>query len=237
MELSSMLEYQELDKEMMKLENELKQSAAAKEYLSSKHALSAAQDQVLKQNRDAGEMVKQMEGLIAEYETLEKELKEAEEAVPDVSDITGADFFIRNLQKLESQLKNLASEISKMSGKIVELNQNYNATMAAGKEAKQKVGASKAPYEAEVEKYRPAATELQQKIAEAEKGCSEEFLTAYKRLRKVKFPVIVPLRDGSCGGCYMTVAGDTIVALNSKPFIECPHCGRILYKAERRTYE
>ena len=233
MELSAMLNYQKLDMQLMKLENELMQSDIAREYAANKKALTLAQDQVVKQNRDAGEMIKQMEGLIAEYDALEKELKEAESAVPDVTDVTGADFFIRNVQKLITQLKNLAGEIGKMSARIVELNQGHAATMAAGKEAKKRLNACKGDYEAEKEKYRPAAAELTQKIAEAEKACSEQFLTVYKRLRKQKkIPVVVPLTGGrNCGGCYMELAGDTIVTLNSQPFIECPSCGRILYKA------
>lgn len=231
MELSAMLEYQKLDRSLMKLENELMQSESAREYATSKHALTVAQDQVLKQSREAGEMIKQMESLIAEYEALEKELNEAESAVPDVSDITGADFFLRNVQKLVARLKTLASDISKLSSKIVELNQGHAATMAAGKEAKRRMNLCKPVYEAEREKYRPAATELQQQIAEAEKACSEEFLTVYKRLRKLKkIPALVPLSGRSCGGCHMELSGDAVVTLNGKSFIECPSCGRILYK-------
>ncbi len=231
MELSVMLEYQNLDNALMRLENELRQSQAAKEYTANKNVLNNAQEQVLKQNRDAGEMTSQMEALIAEYETIEKELKEAESAVPDVDSSMGADFFIRNVQKLIARLKVLASEISKMSSKIVELNQNYTATMTAGKEAKKKLTQCRDAYEAEKSKFMPQATELQQKLQELEKGCSEEFLTVYKRLKKIKkLPVIVPLNGYNCGGCFMEVAGDLIVKLSSQPFVECPSCGRILYK-------
>lgn len=231
MELSVMLEYQNLDNALMRLENELRQSQAAKEYTANKNVLNNAQEQVLKQNRDAGEMTSQMEALIAEYETIEKELKEAESAVPDVDSSMGADFFIRNVQKLIARLKVLASEISKMSSKIVELNQNYTATMTAGKEAKKKLAQCRDAYEAEKSKFMPQATELQQKLQELEKGCSEEFLTVYKRLKKIKkLPVIVPLNGYNCGGCFMEVAGDLIVKLSSQPFVECPSCGRILYK-------
>ena len=132
MELSTMLEYQKLDIALMRLENELRQSQAAKEYTANKTTLTNAQEQVLKQNRDAGEMTTQMESLIAEYDAIEKELKEAEGAVPDVDNAVAADFFVRNVQKLVNRLKVLASEISKMSAKIVELNQSYAATMTAG---------------------------------------------------------------------------------------------------------
>ena len=231
MELSVILEYQELDKRLMKLENELMASEAAKTYASHMHTVKTAQEQVFKQNRDAGEFIKQMEALIAEYEALEKELKESESAIPEVTDVNGADFFIRNVQKLLSRLKVLASEISKMSGRIVELNQNYAATMTAGKDAKKKLAGCRDAYEAEKAKFMPQATEIQQKIQALEKDCSEEFLTVYKRLRKLKkLPVIVPLNGYNCGGCFMEVAGDLLVKLSSQPFVECPSCGRILYK-------
>ncbi len=232
MELSTMLEYQKLDMALMRLENEVRQSQATKLYVSNKAVLTNAQEAVIKQNRDAGEMIQQMQALIAEYESVEKELKEAEDAVSDIEDAEAAEFYFRNVQKLINRLKNLSSEISKTSGKIVELNQNHAAMMNAGKEAKKKHLVYKEAYEAERDKYMPQATALQQQIAEAEKNCSEEFLTVYKRIRKLKkIPVIVPLVDGhSCGGCFMEVAGDALVALGSKPFVECPSCGRILYK-------
>ena len=233
MDLSVMLAYQDLDKQLMKLENSLLQSEAAREYAQNKFTVTNAQEQVGKQNRDAGEMIKQMEALIAEYEGLEKELKEMEDSVPEVTDLNGADFFSRNIQKLINQLKNLSGEISKMSAKIVEMNQAHAATMAAGKEAAKKLNASKTKYDEERGKLMPEATKLKAQIAEVEKNCSEKFLEVYKRLRKQKkLPAIVPLMDGrSCGGCFMELAGDAIVRLNSEPFIECPDCGRILYKA------
>ena len=231
MDLSAMLTYQNIDNEISKIESTLMQTPTAKEYMTSKKAMALAQDQVVKQNAAAGELVKQMEVLIAEYDALEKELKEAESAVPDVDSAMGADFFIRNVQKLIARLKVLASEISKMSSKIVELNQNYASTMAAGKEAKKKLGQCRDAYEAEKSKFMPQATEIQQKMQELEKNCSEEFLTVYKRLKKIKkLPVIVPLNGYNCGGCFMEVAGDLIVKLSSQPFVECPSCGRILYK-------
>ena len=233
MELSVILDYQELDKRLMKLENELMQSEAAKTYAANKHTVKTAQEQVVKQNRDAGEFIKQMETLIAEYDALEKELKESESAIPEVTDVNGADFFIRNMQKLINQLKNLSNEIGKMSARIVELNQSHSASMTAGKEAAKKLNQSKASFEEERAKILPEAQKVQAELAEAEKKCSPKFLEVYNRLRKQKkIPVVVPLMDDgrSCGGCFMELAGDAISRLNTEVFIECPDCGRILYR-------
>ncbi len=232
MELSVILEYQELDKRLMKLENELMASEAAKTYALHMHTVKTAQEQVFKQNTVAGEYVKQMEALIAEYEALDKELNELESAIKEVADVDGADFLIRNMQKLVNQLKNLSIEIGKMSAKIVELNQSHTASMAAGKEAAKKLNQSKGKYEEEKAKITPAAKEIKTELAEVEKKCSPKFLEVYNRLRKQKkVPVVVPLMDGrSCGGCFMELAGDAISRLSSETFIECPDCGRILYK-------
>jgi len=233
MDLSVMLEYQDLDRQLMKLENSLLQSDAAREFSQCKSTVTNAQEQVVRQNRDAGEMIKQMEALIAEYDALQKELAEMESAVPEVTDINGAEFFTRNIQKLINQLKNLSQEISKMSARIVELNQSHAATMATGKEAAKKLSAVKVKYDEERSKLMPEAQRLKSAIGEIEAKCSEKFLEVYKRLRKQKkVPAIVPLQDGrSCGGCFMELAGDAIVKLGSEAFIECPDCGRILYKA------
>ena len=65
MDLSVMLEYQDLDRQLMKLENSLLQSEAAREFAQCKATVTNAQEQVVRQNRDAGEMIKQMEALIA----------------------------------------------------------------------------------------------------------------------------------------------------------------------------
>ena len=233
MELSVILEYQEFDKRLMKLENELMASDAAKAYAQNKHTVKAAQEQVVKQNREAGEYLKQMEALIAEYEALDKELKEAESAIPEVSDVNGADFFIRNMQKLINQLKNLSIEIGKVSQRIVELNQSHTASMAAGKEATKHLKELKSGFDEEVAKLNPQVQEVKAKIAEITKNCTPEFLEVYNRLRKQKkIPVVVPLMDDgrSCGGCFMELAGDAISRLNTKLFIECPDCGRILYR-------
>ncbi|MBP5405235.1 MAG: hypothetical protein J6Y74_04745 [Clostridia bacterium] len=232
MDLSVMLEYQDLDRKLIKLESTLLQSEAAREYAQNKGTVTSAQEQVGKQNREAGEMIKQMDALIAEYEALEKELTEMEGAVPEVTDLNGAEFFSRNIQKLINQLKNLSQEIGKLSSRIVEMNQAHAATMSAGKEAAKKLNASKARYDEEKAKLMPEAKKLQAEIAEIEKKCTPRFLDVYKRLRKSKIPVVVPLQGGrSCGGCFMELAGDAIVRLNGENFIECPDCGRILYKA------
>jgi len=232
MDLTSMLAYQEIDKEMSKLESEFRQTECVREYQTAVRTINSEKEQVLKQNAAAGELVKQMEAMIAEYDALEKELREAEEAMPEVEDVAGAEFFSRNVQKLLQQLKNLSGEIAKLSTKIVELNQAHAASMAAGKTASQKRDAVKAQYNAEVEKVKPAVEELKKRLAEAAKACPPKFVDEYQRLKQSKkVPVLVPITGFNCGGCFMELSGDALAALENNPFVICPNCGRIVYKA------
>lgn len=231
MELSSMLAYQEIDKERSKLESEFMQTECVREYNAAKKTLQNATEQVVAQNAAAGELVKQMQTLIAEYDALEKDLKEAESALPEVEDLDGAEFFSRNVQKLLQQLKTLAGEINKVSTKIVELNQAHAATMAAGKNAKQKVASTKEAYMAEREKVMPAVEALKKKLEEAAKSCSEKFVAEYRRLKQAKkTPVLVPLSGYNCGGCFMELSGDALTVLDNSPYVICPNCGRIVYR-------
>jgi len=232
MELSSMLAYQEIDKAMSKLENEFSQTACVREYQSAVRALSLAKEQVVKQNAAAGELVKQMDALIAEYDALEKELKEAEGAVSEIEDVAGAEFFSRNVQKLLQQLRNLSAEIAKISSKIVELNQQHAASMATGKSASQKKEAVKNDFQQERAKVMPAVEDLKQKLAEAAKACPPKFIEEYQRLKQAKkVPVLVQLSGFNCGGCFMELSGDALATLENNPFVICPNCGRIVYKA------
>ena len=145
--------------------------------------------------------------------------------------VFGAEFFSRNVQKLLQRLKMLASEINKVSTKIVELNQAHAATMAAGKSAKQRCEAVKEAYMAERAKVMPAVEELKKKLAEAAKSCSEKFVAEYQRLKQAKkTPVLVQLSGYNCGGCFMELSGDALAVLDSSPYVICPNCGRIVYK-------
>lgn len=232
MELSSMLAYQAIDKDLAKLESEFSKTECVRDYTTGKKAMQTATAQVVQQEAAAADLVKQMEAMIAEYDALEKELKESEDALPEVEDLAGADFFSRNVQKLLQQLKTLSAEITRISNRIVELNQAHANTMAAGKAAKQKVAASKDAYNAELAKVMPAVEELKAKLAEAAKSCTEHFLSEYRRIKKIdpRMPVVVPLSGFNCGGCFMEMSGDALSGFGNESYVVCPNCGRFVYK-------
>jgi predicted nucleic acid-binding Zn-ribbon protein len=44
---------------------------------------------------------------------------------------------------------------------------------------------------------------------------------------------VVPVKDGACSGCHVALSTHT-QEIAKDHVVECEHCGRLLYNAERR---
>ncbi len=73
---------------------------------------------------------------------------------------------------------------------------------------------------------------LEQKRLEAEKSVDTEILNQYLKIkqRRKTGPVVVPLRDEVCSGCYMKIQPQIVNEIMANEKVHtCRHCGRILY--------
>ena len=61
-----------------------------------------------------------------------------------------------------------------------------------------------------------------------------KILTFYEKIRRwAKDTAVVPVRKQACYGCFMKVSDKTYAeVIKSDEIINCPHCGRILYKED-----
>lgn len=59
-------------------------------------------------------------------------------------------------------------------------------------------------------------------------------LTFYEKIKRwAKDSAVVPVKKQACYGCYMKINDKTYAeVIKSEEIINCPHCGRILYKEE-----
>ena len=62
----------------------------------------------------------------------------------------------------------------------------------------------------------------------------KKILTFYEKIRRwAKDTAVVPVKDQACYGCFMKINDKTYSeVIKSEEIINCPHCGRILYKEE-----
>ena len=65
---------------------------------------------------------------------------------------------------------------------------------------------------------------------EIAKTIDPKLMEQYTKRRKDNiFPVMVPVRDSSCGGCHMELPVSMMNKLKEDGILSCEHCRRIIY--------
>lgn len=90
-----------------------------------------------------------------------------------------------------------------------------------------------------IEEINQERNKVSQDRAELLETFDKKILTFYQKIRRwAKDTAVVPVKDQACYGCYMKINDKTYSeVIKSEEIINCPHCGRILYKEEETTEE
>ncbi|WP_320034929.1 C4-type zinc ribbon domain-containing protein [Halarcobacter sp.] len=90
-----------------------------------------------------------------------------------------------------------------------------------------------------IEEINQERNKVSQERGELLEEFDKKILTFYQKIRRwAKDSAVVPVKDQACYGCYMKINDKTYSeVIKSEEIINCPHCGRILYKEEETTEE
>ena len=231
MQLQAILNYQEVDAKLYKLERELAASEERKEYVKYKKFLETAPEKL-----DALEVKAQ--SLKAEADELAKKYAQLEETLKDFENLDelitgGADiaFYKKKAQSIVDQLKKIKADLNTLI-------ENVKATDAEYKKLKKTVISvqKQAPEVSEKYKAVKSAQDEERKAIEKElsalvAGIAPQMLEMYKIKRKEKlFPVVGEMIGGRCPFCSM----EPPLAAKSKlaDGIECDNCHRIIFEKQ-----
>ena len=227
--LKAILNYQEIDRKLYKLERDLAASEERKEYIKLKKFLESAPEKL-----DSLEV--KAASLVAEVETLEKKYTQVESTLSDFENLdelvkSGADisFYKKKAQSKVEQLKKIRAEINTLTTSI-------KATDAEYQKLKKQVIAAQKQYPEVSEKYKAVKSaqdterkEIEKALAVAVVEVAPEMLAKYQTKRKEKlFPIVGELYGGRCPFCSM----EPPLAAKSKlkDGIECDNCHRIIFE-------
>ena len=89
-----------------------------------------------------------------------------------------------------------------------------------------------------IEEINKSRNEVYQTRSELLEKFDNKILTFYEKIRRwAKDTAVVPVKKQACYGCFMKISDQTFAeVIKSEEIINCPHCGRILYK-EAETEE
>jgi predicted nucleic acid-binding Zn-ribbon protein len=224
-----MLQYQEIDGKLVKLERDLAGSDERKEYVKVKKFLEAAPEKLDALEVKATSFNAEAEALVKKCEQLEATLSDFENLNELVN--SGADiaFYQKKAQSIIEKIKKLKAELSALTASIKATDAEYQ------KLKKQVIGVQKQAPEIS-EKYKALKTsqdserkEIEKQLATLAKDIDPVLLGKYNVKRKEKlFPIVGQLYGGRCPFCSM----EPPLAAKSKlpEGIECDNCHRIIFE-------
>lgn len=227
---NELLEYQKVDAELRKIEQELAGSAERKKFMQAKKFMESAADKLEAQDKRAVELkhaVQQLTARFKEMNTAISEYAAVEEMVEGGGDIA---FYKRSAQSLADSLRLLKAELNKLISEIEAASEEYKrmkeqtiSMQKQYKEYNEKFKAVKGERAAEVEEINARLCKIGEKIP-------KELLEKYKQKRKEHiFPVVAPLTNGRCI-CGMDFSIVQQGELSGGGVVECEHCRRFIYK-------
>ncbi|MDD7457681.1 MAG: hypothetical protein PUK83_04565 [Clostridia bacterium] len=233
--VQTLLEYQKIDIEINKLERELLESEESQKYAKLKMLKRKLQEDLVKVDKASGEILKKSKELDDKVLKLSEELKEYED-ITDMQDETEADYYINKITALMQEIESVNREIDKLNKEKDNLLKDAEKTVGMYNKCAGEITIAKANFEEKKAGYAPKVKPLQEKMKELEKDIDESIIEKYRNLRnsKTKFPLVVALnKENVCQGCFVEATGaDVKIRETGLLVVECPSCGRLVYKTE-----
>ena len=236
MKIEQILEYQKLDKDMFKLEKDLRENPSKKKANQLHENMKQAQERSVKLEEKAG-------SLLAEIDKVKKQLKVQQDKMnefmaKDLNAISKEeiekmavlkDKLAQNLQILEKNLTSLAETVNSVLA-------DFNKTIKTFNTSKEEFAKCKEEYDAQAKVVEAQKAEIEKKLQALAANIDTSLMDAYQKRRKENiFPVVVPLMEegkGSyfCGGCRTQLSFASINKLDNEGVANCDHCRRLIYK-------
>ena len=223
--------YQEIDRELFKLESELRGSEERKKLNRYAALIQQATEQLTKLDKEAEDILKGHDKLLSLDKKSRDGLKEIGDAVKSAEELSELGFYSGKLDKLEFAINSLEKEISRLVRRIGDIGTEYRDLMTQGKDATIKQRQARTDYEGKGSAAKPEMDKLAAELRKLEPKLDSRLFEHYKKLRaEKKLPVFVKYGGNKgCSGCGMDLSFNEVSKLTkSGDYIECPNCRRIL---------
>ena len=132
--------------------------------------------------------------------------------------------------KLASNLAILDKNLTRLAESVNAVLADFNKTVKVYNMARETYAKSKGAYDAQLQEVEPKRKQITEKLQEIAKTIDPKLMEQYTKRRKDNiFPVMVPVRDSSCGGCHMELPVSMMNKLKEDGILSCEHCRRIIY--------
>lgn len=231
--IESILQYQQLDLKLRKIEQEL---GATEERKRSKQWF-----QYLKESEEKlKQMEEHAEQLFLKLNKLKDSYAENKELIAEYTVAVDKSIDLDELNYLNKKFNDLNKTVSLLDRDIAALLKDMEETSAQFEEYRQKLPKAKKQYNDAKIKFdsvrkerEPEIIAIKKEMAQKEKEISADVLERYRKLKSqgIYPPFVELLGENQCGGCRVDMPMSMVSRLSEKGYIECENCHRIIYKS------
>lgn len=232
--IQELLQYQDIDKKLRKLEQEVYNSEERKKAQAAKNFLLESEETVSKIDMKAADLLNMYNKVKTVYNDRLSVIAEYEKTVSTLTSGDELSYLTKKVNALSDDIRALEREISNISRDMEEVSKSFVAFRNKHNAARKNYVENKQKFD-EIKKEKAEAFAAVKKTLEelAKKIEVKSVLEKYNKKRNDKiFPVLVPCRDNMCGGCSMQIPLNEVDRLKQNKVIECEHCRRLIYVEE-----
>ena len=230
--VKELMAYQETDKKLKAIEQELQNSEERRKTASAKKFLDGVNDTAAALEKKAKELSALYENLVAAHAELQDTLREIGAAVEGAEDTNAAGYLHKKADELSGRLGGLEARAAALAEEI-------NGVLSSFAQLKRKTKAAQEQYGEYGRKYKELKNSreaersaVEKELAELEKAVDPAWMEKYKAKRKDKmFPVLYEVKGNMCGNCRMELSMAELNRLKNEEIIECDNCRCLLSKS------
>ncbi len=231
-QLEQLLQYQQVDSELLKIEQEASSSDERKNYVQAKKFLEKAAEKLDGLDAKARELTALANELNAKYAEIAETLGEFDNVDELLDGGAEISFYKKNVLQLLDTLRALKSEINGLNKSVKEADEEYRAlkkkTLAVQEQYNTEFSVK---YKAYVEAKKAEMAKIAAKLESIAKSIDAEVLKKYKIKRSERiFPILCAEKNGRCPKCGTELSLKGKEQIVSGEVIECDGCRRFLFK-------
>ncbi len=231
------VEYQEVDKNLKAIEDELNGSEEAKKYFVARKFLSTVKESLESLESKAQTLTESYNAKVKEFEAQVESAKEYEKAVESCENETELEYLKRKFSDACSKIASIEQAIESYSKEMSELYKEYG-----------KLGQQNRAMRAQYDEFAPKLEELKNskkeevsslkaKLKALEEKIDKALMERYQVRRKdKKFPIVFGLdlskKMAYCPFCATSLSISFMEELGSHAIKECESCHRLIYGYE-----
>ena len=227
--ITQLIELQEIDHKRGDLASRVKGLEAQKEQLRHKAQLERSTVDKLKEHVETLKHNSRMMNL--EVDKLDDQIRDYQEQLD-----TGIISF-KEMEALRAKISNQKTRIGEMEDEALHLMDEIEETTVRHAREVEKLAAYETNLDSEIEKIDEHISQLQQELAQWEEkrgaivaALPRHVVQQYEHLHAKFADPVVPIENGTCGGCKLTVSGTTVErARDGMEIVTCENCSRIIY--------